>query len=153
MKKMKLRGFSFIELLFTCAIISILLLMSVPLANFLHQIIARNSSTTLFHSLQFARIEAIKRQQSVYICGTIDFIHCDHQQSKGYLIYTQLIANKTILRIERFAKDTNAFFPKHLTIHFSPNGQSHTPGAICIRSHGFSQKIVISTSGRIRMVS
>lgn len=155
--KIKSNGFTLIELIFTLGIVSILLILSTSISSVFIKHQVNTQTSKLFHTMQYARSEAIKRGQTVVLCPTQDFHLCSPKWDKGYMVFVpaqnQTQDIKNILRIETI--------PHHLTVNskaitaikYSSDGSSLTRATIHVINHQnqCEQKIVLYDSGRSRI--
>jgi len=148
------KGFTLFGLMLTLILTTILLLSATPISSWFYRHNDKSIALKLFHTLHFARAEAIKRNQMVAVCASTNFYTCGDDWSFGYIVF---IPNKnarelTILRTEKNSEratiDTN-----QRVIQFRGDGNSHTPGTFTIGLNGKPLKIVINDSGRVRMGS
>ncbi|MBN9287764.1 MAG: hypothetical protein BGO43_10365 [Gammaproteobacteria bacterium 39-13] len=152
----KLNGFSFIEIFIILAITAILFCMSCGVFNpLLEHYLSQSATSTLFHHLQFARSEAIKRNQIIAICPSQDFQYCTHSWSNSYMIF---IAQKnfpinadSLLRIVKVPSSVN-ISANHPIIKYNGNGRSLSRNTLTVSSQKIIEKIVIYDSGRARIV-
>ena len=83
------RGFSILELLLVLAIFGIMLLVSMPYAR---DLLGKNRALTyaneLRSALQFARISAIRLDESVIFCGSKNHKECDNLWQEGAIVIT-----------------------------------------------------------------
>jgi type IV fimbrial biogenesis protein FimT len=85
------QGFSLIELIITIAIMTILITVAIP--GFQSTLMRMNASSiadTLIASLNFARSEAISRNERVALCASLDGLACDATAADwnaGWLIF------------------------------------------------------------------
>lgn len=153
MKPMNNKGFTLIELLITMTILSILLCLGSIGINTLYfrqknQCIAEQ----IFHTLAYARNEAIKRNKIVGVCGSQDFEHCSVNWSKGYMVFVMDFPEndspKNILRVEKTQHSHDVHSNKQTVIKYKGDGSCLTRNTIFIANQ---QKIVIYDSGRARI--
>jgi type IV fimbrial biogenesis protein FimT len=151
-------GFTFIELSFVLLIVSALALLCVSQFVLYEKYEAKTTTQTLFSTLQYARSEAIKRNQTVSVCPSSDFEHCHSHWSNGYLVFIgsdkQNIVPQSILRIEKLKAGVTVKSQGLTVIKYSGDGRILTRGTIHINSHDTPpQKIVLYDSGRARIES
>lgn len=83
----KTNGFSFIELIITITLVSILLLLIFPT---MHDLYGRNTSQSqadkIKTALEFARSEAIRQNTSITFCKSKSFTDCDGDWNDGQII-------------------------------------------------------------------
>ena len=148
------KGYSLIELLYSLCILSVLLILCISGMHSMNEKQHADLAVKrLFHLLQYARNEAITRQQSVNICGSHDMQECSADWSNGYIIF---IADKSPNMPRQVLYQVNN--KPGLSIHsgakkffrFYPDGRSHTNGTIKF-SDPQQSKIVILNSGRCRI--
>ncbi len=148
------KGFTLIELLITMTILSILLCIGSMGMNTLflrqkNQCIAER----IFHTLVYARSEAIKRNKIVGVCGSHDFQHCSLDWSKGYMVFIGDFPENyplNILRVEKMQHSLDVYSNKQTVIRYKGDGSCLTRNTIFIANQ---QKIVIYDSGRARIES
>lgn len=91
------RGFTLIELLFVLALLTILLLLAIPSGQqFLAQSRTAAGINTLTAALQYARSEAISRNEKLTFCKSADHKICGGSWRDGQIL---LDANKNVLRV------------------------------------------------------
>ncbi|MFI4937211.1 MAG: GspH/FimT family pseudopilin [Candidatus Berkiellales bacterium] len=154
----KFKGITLLELLICIAILSILLTLGIPtFSSFLQKQAIQNDLNTLFHVLQFARSEAIKRQTLIGICGSENLSKCDGNWSFGYIVYitdekNSLPFSQKILRIHQNHPNTIIRTGKREIIQYQGNGRCLTNDTLSIGSEEKIEKtIVIARSGRARV--
>ena len=88
MMTLKTRGVTFIELLLALAVLGVLLILCTSsISNLFTQQQIKGQTQRLFHTLQYARAEAIKQNRQIMVCPTLDFIRCADDWSKGYMVF------------------------------------------------------------------
>lgn len=140
-------GFTFTELLITLSIILVLFTLCAPSAfHFYHQQRCFHYTHLLRHTLEYARMEAIKRRETTQVCGSSDGIHCDH-------IWTWIlvIAGKEILYTEVVPSSIQISAPNK-AIPYTKEGRCllRTTLRIHSKDKSVTKKIVLYDSGRSR---
>jgi len=149
-----------IELIITIAIVSILLLTTIPNMNFF--IINNHSITTtntIVSALQFARSEAINRKIKVKYCKSLNHNTCGGKWENGQIVidengkllraFAALKPNDSLTWNSSLGKDDFVEF----TSNGSTNGQVGTFTYIPKEKIKYSKKIIINQSGRIRTLA
>lgn len=154
MMQNKCSGVTFIELIFTLMIIALLItLLSGDLSSFFLR--QKNQCTTslLFHTLQYARSEAINRNQIVALCPSLDSVHCSLDWSKGYIVFIPQENNaNSPQELLRSIRVSNPIHSGHLDIiKYSSDGRCLSRGTIHIGEGEDQHKIVLYDSGRARI--
>lgn len=112
----------------------------------------------LLHHLQYARSEAIKRNQIVGLCGMKDAQTCSPNWNTGYLIYTKpntQSPHQEIIKINQYSHSdstiTGSFSTKAQHIQFTPCGRSQNNGRITVQSKQSASPhiIFIPLTGRV----
>lgn len=154
------KAFTLIELLITLSIVSVMACLSTLSFSSIYQKESAASITQqLFNGLNFARIESIKRNKRVNICGSSDFTQCDGNWNNGFLIYVDINADgcfskeDKLLRVQQYKNHSiNIMTGKRSYFQFIPNGQCTTRGTIKIKTtQGAHYAVVIYDSGRARI--
>jgi type IV fimbrial biogenesis protein FimT len=163
-------GFTLIELFIVLMVIGLLFTVGIP---FYQDMIQRNRANLtvmhLYHSMQFARSEAMKRHGNVGLCPTEDRTQCTNKKdwnASGYLIFTRSphdkgpLKERQILKVEMpiaFAGSlTWSCFPKqHNDIQFNALGFTNTQNGTfryCPKNGNirFARALFITQSGRVR---
>lgn len=163
----KFHGFTLIELIITIVITGILFSVAIP--SFSH-ILAQNQQTsllyTIFAQLNFARYEAIKTNQQIMLCKSIDGKLCVTTTlwSDGWLIFAdtdnnkKVSSNESILYIQQSLPD-NIFFDYKGSgssnyFRYFPNGRGSSNGTFTLCNHAdekMARSIIVSRSGRARI--
>lgn len=154
-------GYTLIETIIVLAVISIL--SSSAIFYFLQnhaQTKTRLAAEQLIHHLQYARSEAIKRNQVVGVCGIQTDNQCSTNWDKGYFIYTTSHPQSTqreIIKINRYSTShfsTSSRLATHAqAIQFAPSGRVYHNGKIIIQPKAPAAApfvILISLTGRIK---
>lgn len=151
-------GFTLIELLLTIVIIMTLCTLSAsPLKALFTKYHQCTDAQRLFHTLQFARAEAIKRQQNIAICPSQDLKQCDEGWSDGYIVFIRKTPKETlsaeaILRVQKKSNTTQIHTPSLDRIEYTPEGRCLSRGSLYVVAQGQAkQRIVLYDSGRVRM--
>ncbi|MCS5709481.1 GspH/FimT family pseudopilin [Candidatus Berkiella cookevillensis] len=156
----RVKGFSIFELLITLSILAIIIGMS---SNTFVDRIQKESSETIvqqiFHSLHFARMEAIKGNRVVSVCGTSDFQNCSLDWTQGSMVYIDVNRDgkfspeDIVLRINKHKPNiVQVTSGKVISIKYAPNGRCTTRSTLTIHSNNIPAcKIVVYDSGRARI--
>jgi len=91
------RGFTLIELMVTIAILAIITTVAVPgFSNLIRNTKASGLSNDLVGALQYARSEAVNRNQAVAVCSGLTVATCDAGWTNGWIVY--VVSDSSILR-------------------------------------------------------
>lgn len=153
----KNNGFTLIELLIALAISALLVMISSPtLLSLFNRLQHQSESLSLFEMLQFARSQAIVRQQNIAVCPSKDLMHCSLDWSQGYIAY--VVGSKkipseesVILRVHQNFHAIPIESPSLKSIEYTPEGRCLSRGTLYFRGKDQTQKIVLYDSGRARM--
>jgi type IV fimbrial biogenesis protein FimT len=153
------RGFSLLELLVTIAIISIFLLIGLP--NF-HEFIVKNRVETqvqqIISAINYARSEAINRNQVITFCKSNNRQTCGGQWRDGQII----LAGNEVLRAysalpEADQLSFNSSLGKDDALQLLPsgftNGQTGSFNYCSGKDLKNTRRIVIAQTGRMRVTS
>ena len=158
-------GFSLVEMLVTLLVVAVLLGAAVPgLFNLVEQNRLQTTATRFMNTLMSARSEALKRNQQVVICRSIDGTGCagTGNWEDGWMTFADLDADgskdaaEPIITVhERLAKaDTLRVAAPALQdqIAYSADGTTSAPGVfvVCNREQDTSlaREIELSVTGR-----
>lgn len=157
------KGFSLIELLTTLAIASITAFMGVPVASkFIEQQKVTSDVHTVIRMINLTRIEAIKRKQSLSLCGLSSSQQCQTNWSKLGLLATKN-SNKSNSKPLHWA-DLKAnyrttfwsSFQRKPSLSFAANGFSeHLNGSLYLchaKYPELNRAIKVSKSGKAHVV-
>lgn len=154
------KGITCLEIMVTLCLLSILLVLACgSVSEILQKESAGVFTDRLYHALNYARLEAIKRNQFVNVCGSSDFMVCDQNWDKGVMIYVDVDQsgdyNAHDIRLKTIQQSAKQLIinPGQInSFRYMPNGGSLTRGSIHIstpNSRAFS--IVLYDSGRARV--
>lgn len=159
-------GFSLVELLFTIAIVSILLTLAFPVYRYLiAELRLFILSERISAAINYARSEAIRRQDIVTLCKSKDGRTCSGRWNDGWIIFfgkkiTNSFDNTSLLRVYP-ALDRSDSLEWHGSrsydyLQLSPDGSTYGQNGsfiVCVRI--LSKKLVwlikISQTGRLRI--
>jgi type IV fimbrial biogenesis protein FimT len=148
-------GFTLIELLATLTILSLITTFAVVnWSSFSNKQQIHLATQKLYHTLQYAKSEAIKDNGLVAVCGTTDFQQCHSDWSKGYMAFkvtSTNIAPADILRIEKKESPFPIHSKRRKVFTFRGNGQCLTRGSIYVGEPPLQKRIIIPDSGRLRI--
>lgn len=156
-------GFTLPELLIALAVVSILITMSGPSLRGLivNQQVA-SATQDIYATLLLARSEAIKRQQSVSLCSTINGTACDQDNTgwhHGWLIFSDrdadgvLDSDDVLIRAaeERSSSEMSITWNRGFSLTFNSRGQTGTAGTFQVCEDQEVKAIVVSMTGRARV--
>lgn len=147
------RGTTLLELLITLFIASILLLLCCQGHSFLTSISNEADAHRFFNTLAFARSSAIKDNQLVSICPTLNQIDCSQDWSKGYMVFKHSPQSHVILlRFETNSSSTQIQSQNTRLLQFSGDGRCLNRATFAIQARQ-TVKLVVYDSGRIRLSS
>jgi len=159
-------GFTLVELLSTMAIVMLMLGLGIPA---LKATVTSNRLTTsinaLAGTLAYTRSEAVRRNQNVVICKSLEGTQCTRQGDwrHGWLVYVDINRNRsldreeTILGSHRLAEkiqvDYRAFGSRHYLV-YRPSGTTHTNGTFTFCDPTYpemARALIITKTGRPRL--
>ncbi len=121
---------------------------------FWHRQTVNLEARMLYHTLQYAKSEAIKGNCLVTVCGTHDFQQCHPDWSKGYMVFKAnkkgALSPEQILRRENRQTPFPIHSKRRKAFTFQGDGQCTTRGSIYIGETP-ATKLVIPDSGRVRI--
>jgi Tfp pilus assembly protein FimT len=109
---------------------------------------------SLVLDLNYARIEAMKLKQNVFICPSDDLLYCSRKAAKGYIIGFESANKIKILKTKALAQisfDCKSAL-KGNTLIFTAQGLCPFQGSLSIQASQRLATIVITHSGRARFV-
>lgn len=152
------RGFTLIELLIAIFIILILLSSALPsLRIFFKRGEERVMREQLLQAIALTRQEAINRRLSVFLCGSLDLIHCNMNWNRGFIVYRpDKIFHAGQLSYHTGVLHWRAFPTSELPLEFLPAGFPHAQNGTfwyCRKDTATPTfALVINQMGRIRTV-
>lgn len=149
-------GYTLIEILMTLSILSILGMGSLSFARtFIHQNDQSVQVRRLIGALQYARMEAIRRGETIVFCGSSDFQKCDGDWRHGQMIkvHDQVLRVFSELRSGDYWEWKSSLGKNH-QLEFSSLGFTRgQQGSFYYhaREKEYIYRIVVSHSGTIRV--
>ncbi|MFA5628387.1 MAG: GspH/FimT family pseudopilin [Thiohalomonadaceae bacterium] len=160
------RGFSLIELLTTLTVMGIAISLALPsFSKFIQHNRLVTSINTMVSSLNYARSEAIKLNQTIVICKGTAATGCDNTRAwrDGWIVFSdknhdRLWSDDEVLLWTQealspgIALSWNAFPSANYTI-FYPNGTSSSNGTFIFcdsRTDLAAKALILAKTGRIR---
>ena len=160
---MRSDGFTFLELIITLTVASILLLVGIPgLQHLLAESTLQTEGFSLHNALHRARSQAIDHQTDVIVCLADKQEQCVKQGFTHLLLFNDQDQDRkfsasqngdTILLRHALPGPALTITTNQLHFVFQPDGtQAGTPGTISLCSSGMSEGIgiAIAMSGRVR---
>jgi prepilin-type N-terminal cleavage/methylation domain-containing protein len=147
------KGFSLMELIITLVIVAALLVLG---SYGLSSLWARNhlhaDTKRLFHALELARSEAIKRNHTIALCPSEDFQHCSDSWNKGYIIVLENPENPGVLFQEKKSTLTHIDSGNVKKLRFRGDGHCLQRATLTLTvPDQRAQRIVLIDSGRVRI--
>jgi prepilin-type N-terminal cleavage/methylation domain-containing protein len=149
----KSKGFTLLELILTLLISSLLFLFCNHANKLLTALSNESDAHRFLNNLTFARYAAIKANQLVTVCPTLDQQHCSDDWSKGYMIFHQPIHKDEPIHLLRYEKNnhlTRIDSHQTLLLQFSGDGRSLHRATFGLDARK-PYRIVVYDSGRIRL--
>lgn len=161
-------GFTLVELMITVVVLALASALAIPAFNRMHQTNrVRSVQDDLFRTLNYARSEAITRNQRVSICPKrANQLNCrvnaanTDNWDQGWLVWVDSNGNgsfqaEELLRmadaVNDYAKVRTSGTFNDLNLDFRPNGSADAiTFSVCSRDNRVRQQVVISRTGRVR---
>lgn len=153
----KYAAFSLVEIIIVFAIISILLMTTIPLfSNVLQRNNALAHTEQLFTALQLTRLAAVKTRKNVRFCKSLDHKICGGSWHDGQIIIDQ---NNVVLRVFSMLPRSDQLtwqssFGKNTYIEFLPSGNTNAQQGsfyYCPKNPGQALAIIIKQTGHMRI--
>jgi type IV fimbrial biogenesis protein FimT len=153
----KTRAFSILEVMLVLIIATILLFISMPMLN---DVFSKNQSRAyveqLMASLQFARLAAISRGETVRFCKSKDHKTCGGDWSDGQII----TVNRVVLRVLDGVPSSSRLiwkgsFSKNDYLEFLPSGMTNAQQgsfSYCPKDLKGALTIMVQQTGHARVV-
>ena len=160
MKKQK--GMTLLELLVATTVLAILLSVTVPaLGDWTKKIRMDTAVYTLQRSIQFARSEAVSRNEIVSICPSLDAETCTQAENWGigWIIYADQSGsrdreqNDPILRVQEQLSGTKINYNRGKRISVNGMGRISQNGSVWVcseQNQGEATRLIMIHSGRVR---
>jgi len=164
---MKSRGFTFLELLITLAVIGTIVFLAVPAMTRQVLFVRANISTDeLYRSLKYARSEAIVRRKTIGLCASYDGESCSPEGywEQGWIVYIDESgeSDKTtaVPVIRRHSATKSLTIRKNVTplhiVKFNQDGtiDGNGNGSFCFcdkNTNRSMSRLVFIHSGRLRI--
>ena len=159
----KERGLTLLELVCSLALAAILVGLAVPsMADFAaNQRITAATNQMIAH-LQYARTQAITRNQNVVACPTIDQQHCSgNRWDRGWMVFSDADNNRQPDAVEDVLRVVQADHRAVVSsggrdrVRFQPHGGAYGSNLtlrICAANHRVAGRaVIVSNPGRVRM--
>lgn len=156
-------GFSMLELLSSISIAGILGVMATSSASLMQSHVTAAELNGLMADFAYARTNAIKRQQTITICASVDGDSCDSesQWSRGWIIFTDedrdrvRDAGDQLLRVQGPLRDRTQLTQGsgyYYYVMYRQTGMSY-PNSTFTFCHGahYRRAIIMFRSGRARV--
>lgn len=125
-----------------------------PFSSLLNNQATSSDEKRIFHALQWARSEAIKRNTTITICGSSDFHHCQTNWRQGFIVFIDHKKGPThVLYSDKNSGLTDIHSGQLKSFKFYGDGRCLTRGTIYLNTPKSVSRIVINDSGRIKIDS
>jgi type IV fimbrial biogenesis protein FimT len=154
----KSNAFTLIELLIAIALISILMLIAAPkIQHVVNQNRVIAGVNQIVAAINFARSEAIKRNEIVTFCPSADHKTCNGQWRDGQIV----LAGENVLRIFQALPKQDSLtwrssLGKNTMLQMSPTGfTAGQTGSFyyCPTDNRYAKRIIVEQTGRVRVVN
>lgn len=148
-----LHAFTLIELMVCCALLSILVLLSVPIFQAGGRTLAWKVAEQLQFHLEFAKRQAGSHTQSLRLCPTDDLFSCAEQWSSQYLVLN--LKSSEPLTVQSLPKKVTLQykgFPNQTFLEISSLGQLLSNGTFSVFYAGhLYYRVIVNHGGRVRI--
>jgi prepilin-type N-terminal cleavage/methylation domain-containing protein len=148
-------GFTLIELMIACAILSILLFLSVPLLHLGGRTIAWQTAEHLRLDIELAKLQASTHYQFISICPTQDLSTCQDIWHRDYLVMN--ITENTPFSVQKLPKEITLQyrgFPDSDVMDFPPAGHLASNGTFSVLYRGkLYYQVIVNHGGRVKIES
>ncbi len=164
MPSTKINGFTLLEIMTAIAVFSIVTFVVAPSGATIikkSRLISEINKTSSF--IRYARYSAISLAETVTICPTNDFVHCQKSWRDGLMVFIDKNNDKTLSEADKMLASDSFFQRFHKIkgsnrpIVFYENGSNSTPATIiiCPKSNEteMAKAVIVSLQGRIRISS
>lgn len=157
------RGYTLLEVLFSVAIVGILLTMAIPYwQSFRNQHLLETQTNRLLDSIQFTRNTAISMQTRVSLCPSDDGKTCVQTSKIGWIIFINKLnenSSDTVIRQYSLTNGSKIIWQglsKNNYLQFNPQGnaQGYNGNLINIingQKTSLQNTIIVSPTGRARL--
>ncbi len=163
-----IRGFTLLELMITVAVLALVTTLAIPVFDQMYQTNrVRGVRDDLFRSLNYARSEAITRNQQVSVCpkrpNRLDCrgnVNNTRNWNEGWLVWADgnddgAFQTDELLRmvdaIDDYAKIRTSGTFNDTSLDFQPDGSAdNTTFSVCAKGHRVRLQVVVSRTGRVR---
>lgn len=154
------KGFTLFEIIIVLLMMSLLALLSVPsFTRLINQNAAKSTTQKIIHFLHYARLEAIKRNNTVMVCGSLDLKSCHDDWSKGLIAFIDNNQNRIfdendiLLRANKLGnKKIHIDLGNTTMVKYTGDGHCLTRCSIAISADNKPiSNIVLYDSGRARV--
>ena len=159
-------GFTLLELLFTCTILSLMMLFASGSLDIINTKRLNNLTTELYQMIQLARTLALQNKKFVIICPTVDMKTCTENWQSSALAFIDRNGNKLMdkdespITIVSTAQDFATFrwvaFGNKTNLSFSNEGYTDNQNGrfyICRKDASMQRQILVHKSGRPRIAA
>ena len=146
-------GFTLIELMIACAILSVLALLSIPLLHLGGQTTAWQAAERLRLDIELAKLRASTSYQIMRLCPTENLSTCQDMWHRDYLLMN--IAENKPLSIQQLPREITLQyrgFPHADFIDFSPTGHLISNGTFSVFHRGrLYYRVIINHGSRVKI--
>jgi len=157
------RGMTILELMIGISLAAVLLGLAVPsMADFVANQRITAATNQMITDLQYARLQAVTRNQNVVACPSVDQQRCSgNRWDRGWMIFTDADDNRQpdviedVLRVVHADERAVISSGGRLRVRFQPSGGAYGTNLtlrICAtESEVDGRAVIVSNPGRVRM--